>query len=125
MPDFEISEVVVLTLWAEDIPAQVNFYHNVLGLEPLVTPGHDHRPHFKLNGATLVILQGQPHPAENTKPDRWPLFALAVNDLEKFVEQLKTHEIQLPWGIEGQSPKNYVMFQDPAGNLIEVVQAHQ
>ncbi|MBW8009678.1 MAG: VOC family protein [Chloroflexi bacterium] len=124
MPDFTISEIVVLTLWAENIPAAVNFYHNVLGLEPLATPGHGHQPHFKLNRATLVINQGQPHEAENAKPDRFPLFALAVNDLDKLVGQLSTHEIPLPWGIEGQSPRKYVMFHDPAGNLIELVQGH-
>jgi catechol 2,3-dioxygenase-like lactoylglutathione lyase family enzyme len=122
MPAFNVGRVVVTTLWAQDVPAAVHFYRDGLGLQPV--PHHGAYPSFELEGSYLVILQGQPRPAENAKPARFPLFALAVDDLDRAVEHLRAHGVALPWGIEGHEPGRYVMFHDPAGNLIELVQDH-
>jgi catechol 2,3-dioxygenase-like lactoylglutathione lyase family enzyme len=56
--DFMQPNLAVVSLWAEDVAATAHFYRDVIGLHLLK---HDqHRPHFELGGAYLVILQGRP-----------------------------------------------------------------
>jgi glyoxylase I family protein len=121
MPDFKVGRVMVTTVWAQDVPAAAHFYRDVLGLQPV--HHHGARPSFELEGSYLVILQGRPRPAEDAHPERFPLFALTVDDLDQAVEHLQAHGVSLPWGVEGHQNR-YVMFHDPGGNLIELVQEH-
>ena len=114
-----IKNVAVISLWAEDVPKAAHFYRDVLGLE-LVEHHHDSRPHFRVGDAYLVILKGKPIPAENREPSRFPLYAFKVQDLDAGVERLVAHNIELPWGIEGSGSSRWVMFHDPAGNLVEL-----
>lgn len=119
MPAYSPSRVVVISLWAEDVPATAHFYKDVLGLE-LLSHHHGDRPHFKVGETYLTILKGKPIPAENPTPERFPLFALGVDDLDSAVERLQTHGVELPWGVEEGQDSRWVMFYDPAGNLIEI-----
>ncbi len=112
--------VAVISLWAENVPATTHFYRDVIGLKLL--SHHGGRPHFDVNGIYLTILQGKPQPAEHSLPERFPIFALAVDDLESSVAKLSSHQVDLPWGIESDAGSRCVMFHDPAGNLIELVQ---
>jgi catechol 2,3-dioxygenase-like lactoylglutathione lyase family enzyme len=112
--------IAVLSLWAEDVPAAAHFYRDVVGL-PLLAH-HGGPPHFDLDGAYLVILKGRPMPAQNPAPPRFPLAALAVPDLDRAVDRLRAHAVELPWGVEEGPDSRWVMFHDPAGNLIELVQ---
>jgi catechol 2,3-dioxygenase-like lactoylglutathione lyase family enzyme len=113
-------QLSVVSLLAEDVPAATHFYRDVLGLNLL--PHHGQRPHFDLGGIFLTILKGHPTPAQNTEPARFPLIAFSVGDLDGMVERLGAHQVALPWGIEKYGPARWVMFNDPAGNLIELVQ---
>jgi catechol 2,3-dioxygenase-like lactoylglutathione lyase family enzyme len=115
------TRLAVITLWAEDVPAAAHFYRDVIGLRLLPMP-HDYRPHFDLNGVYLVILRGTPHPAENATPARFPVVAFAVDNLEAAVTQLRAQNVELPWGVEEDASSRWVMFHDPAGNLIEIAQ---
>jgi catechol-2,3-dioxygenase len=112
--------VAVISLWAEDVPAAAHFYRDVVGLKLLHPAGST--PHFEIGGSYLVILKGKPHPAEDPVPDRFPLVAFAVDDLDAAVELLQAHQVDLPWGIEKDTGSRWVMFHDPAGNLIELVE---
>jgi catechol 2,3-dioxygenase-like lactoylglutathione lyase family enzyme len=111
---------VVVSLWAEDVPKLVHFYRDVLGLG--LKTHHGHQPHFDVSGVNLVILQGVPTPAQEALPPRFPLFALQVEDLDTEMSKLNKHGIELPWGVEGGPGSRYVMFHDPGGNLIELVE---
>lgn len=113
------NRVVVLSLWAEDVPKTAHFYKDILGLE-LFQHHHGDRSHFKVGDTYLVILKGKPSPAGDMDPERFPLFALGVPDLDAAVERLKAHGIELPWGVEENAGSRWVMFYDPAGNLIEL-----
>ena len=77
------------------------------------------------DGSFIVIMEGQLEPPRNPK-QRWPMFALAVSSLDQTVEALREAGVELPWGIEEfgapEPSSRYVMFHDPAGNLIEVVE---
>ena len=111
-------KLAVVTLWAEDVDLMSEFYQNVLGL-PLVTVDRG-RPHFDFGGGYLTVLPGQPHKVQDSKPSRFPVIAFAVDDLHEFIHQLKSHKVEMPWGIEEDSDSLCVMFYDPGGNLIEV-----
>ena len=112
--------LAVISLWAEDVVATAHFYRDVIGLKLLM---HDqHRPHFDLGGVYLVILQGRSFPPLDPVPARFPIVAFAVDDLDVAVEHLHLHHVDLPWGIEEDTDSRWVMFPDPAGNLIELAQ---
>jgi len=114
------TRIAVVSLWAEDVPQTAHFYRDAIGL-PLL-PHHGERPHFKLGDSYLVILKGSPMPPQDTNPARFPLIALAVDDLDAAIERLSLHRVEMPWGVESDAASRWVMLNDPAGNLIELVQ---
>jgi catechol-2,3-dioxygenase len=110
--------LAVVSLWAEDVAATTHFYRDVIGLELL---RHDqHRPHFDLGGSYLVILKGRPNPPTDPIPVRFPVIALAVDDLDAAIDHLRAHHVDLPWGVEEGADSRWVMLRDPAGNMIEL-----
>ncbi len=113
--------IAVVSLWAEDVTAAAHFYRDAIGLQLLAHHSHE-RPHFDLGGSYLVILKGRPQAALNPLPTRFPLVALAVEDLDSAVDRLRVHGAELPWGIEEGADSRWVMFHDPAGTLIELLQ---
>lgn len=112
--------IAVVSLWAEDVPRTVHFYRDVIGLK--LMPHHGAQPAFEVNGVYLTILQGKPLYPENPVPPRFPLVAFAVEDLGVAVEKLRLHQVEMMWGIEENQHSRWVMFYDPAGNLIELVE---
>ena len=114
------ARFAIVSLWAEDVPTTAHFYHDVLGLHFL--PHHGAQPAFDLDGAYLTILKGKPRPAQDAAPAHFPLFALAVDDLDAALALLHAHRVDLPWGIERGAQSRWVKFHDPAGNLIELVE---
>jgi predicted enzyme related to lactoylglutathione lyase len=110
-------KLAVVSLWAEDVQHTADFYREVLGLTLLTVDRG--RPHFDLGGAYLVILAGKPHKADGT---RFPVLAFAVDDLEAAIRQLESRGVKLPWGVEQDADSRWVMFDDPAGNLLEIMQ---
>jgi catechol 2,3-dioxygenase-like lactoylglutathione lyase family enzyme len=118
MSSFRPEHAAVVTLWAEDVPALVSFYRDVVGLPRLAH--HHHPPAFDLgHGLALAIVEGQPAHAREPRGSRFPMLAFSVSDLAEAVEQLRRHEVDLPWGIEAAATGRWVKFYDPAGNLIE------
>ena len=110
-----------MTIWssADKLEQTSVFYRDTLGLSSIANNV------FNARGTYLVVMQGDLGQPKNTQR-RWPLFALTVSDLEQEVIKLKHHGFDFPWGIEefndGNTASRYVMFYDPAGNLIELVE---
>jgi catechol 2,3-dioxygenase-like lactoylglutathione lyase family enzyme len=113
-------KLAVISLWAEDVVAAAHFYRDVIGLKLLMH--EQHRPHFDLGGVYLVILKGRPLPPLEPVPARFPIAAFAVDDLDAAIDRLRTHYVDRPWGVEEDAASRWVMFHDPAGNLIELAQ---
>ena len=115
------SHLAVISLYAVDLDRSVEFYRDVIGLY-LVSEGAGH-PHFRLDGTYLVMLKGNPQPAQETDGDPFPVIAFAVDDLDGALDRLKAKGVVLPWGVEADARARWAMFHDPAGNLIELVQS--
>ncbi len=112
--------LAVVSLWAEDVSKAAHFYRDVLGLR--LMPHHGECAVFDLGGTYLMILRGKPQPAQDMQPARFPLVAFRVPNLDAAIEQLHAHAIATPWGIESGAGNRWVMFHDPAGNLLEFVE---
>jgi catechol 2,3-dioxygenase-like lactoylglutathione lyase family enzyme len=110
--------LAVVSLWAEDVQKMTDFYQNVLGL-PLATIDRG-RPHFDFGGGYLTILPGQPYKAQDSMQSRFPVIAFAVDDLHETIRQLKSHDVEMPWGVEEDNDSRWIMFYDPGGNLLEI-----
>jgi catechol 2,3-dioxygenase-like lactoylglutathione lyase family enzyme len=112
----------VVSLWAPDEWEAAHFYRDVVGLKLIP---HQGRPYFDLGGTYLTILRGSPRPALDAVPDRFPLVAFTVRSLEGAIERLRSSGVEMPWGIEGAGTTRYVMFRDPAGNIVELAEGLQ
>jgi catechol 2,3-dioxygenase-like lactoylglutathione lyase family enzyme len=110
------TQLAVLSLYAKDVPSTAHFYRDEIGLR--LIPHHSGRLHFDLGGVYLTILEGQPPSAAA----HFPVVAFSVDDLDVAIGRLQAHGVELPWGIEEYDGTRWVMFHDPAGNLIELVE---
>ena len=113
-------KLAVVSLWAEDVAATAHFYRDVIGLR--LIDQHADRPHFDLGGAYLAIRKSRSTPQRDPDFDRFPVVAFAVDDLKAAIERLGAYHIDLPRGIEQDAGSRWIMFDDPAGNLIELAQ---
>jgi len=110
----------MVSLKAKDVARAAHFYRDVIGLE--MAGHHGHMPDFDLNGTYLTIIQGEPVATLAGASAQFPVLALEVEDLDKAIDRLRLHHVELPWGIEQGDTSRWVKFYDPAGNLIELVQ---
>jgi catechol 2,3-dioxygenase-like lactoylglutathione lyase family enzyme len=112
--------LAVISLWAEDVPACTHFYRDVIGVGFARQHAGD-RPHFDLGGSFLAIVSGRP--AISPEPEsRFPVVALSIPELDKGIRRLRLHGVELPWGVEDNASGTWVMFRNPVGNLVELVQ---
>ena len=113
--------LAVVTLWAEDVPTTAHFYRDVIGLD--LMPHHGQRPAFDLgHGAHLVILRGQPVAAVDPALPHFPQVAFAIENLDRAVHYLEAHGVELLSGIQTGPDARWIVFKDPAGNLVELAQ---
>jgi catechol 2,3-dioxygenase-like lactoylglutathione lyase family enzyme len=121
-----LPQLAVVSLWVADLAAALRFYEQVIGLPLNAAPGK--RPHFKLaNGATLVLLEGRPQPAildTEAFTGRFPTLVFAIPDFDSALQRLEQAGVRLPWGVETDQHRRWVMFHDPSGNLIELVDSN-
>ena len=77
--------------------------------------------HFDLGGIYLVIIAGFPA-LPRADEARFPMVTFSVPNLEIACEKLRAGKVEIPWGIESDRSGRWVMFHDPAANLVELVQ---
>jgi catechol 2,3-dioxygenase-like lactoylglutathione lyase family enzyme len=113
---FKPQKLLVVTLWAEDVPELIHFYRDVIGLELL--PEHGKEPAFAVgDGTHLIIKRGKSVITPHSQP--FPLIAFEVDNLDKAIAQLKSHQVVLTTEVVSNPTAQYVIFHDPAGNLLE------
>lgn len=119
MVQFKPNQLIVVTIWAENIPEILHFYRDVIGLELL--PHHGEQPVFVVgDGVHLLIRRGSLVPAQNA--ESFPLIAFEVENLDKAIEHLESHGKPIDTEIITTPSAKYILFHDPAGNLLEFAQ---
>ncbi len=114
------TKLYVVTLWADDVKTCAHFYRDVIGLR--LIDQHTPHPHFDLDDAYLTIRPTRSIQPRDRDSDRFPIIAFAIDDLDAAIDRLHSHHIDLPWSIEQDEDGRWIMFDDPAGNLIELVE---
>ena len=113
-------KLAMVGLKAQDVVRTAHFYRDVIGLE--MAGHHGHMPDFNLNGTYLTIIQGEPVAKLVGMSAQFPVLALEAENLDKVIDRLGLHHVELPWGIEQGETSCWVKFYDPTGNLIEIVE---
>jgi catechol-2,3-dioxygenase len=113
---------IVTTLWAPDPEKIAHFYADILGLQRQDT--HGHTPNFIVGQMSLVIMQGTPQPVKDMKRDPWPIFAFQVPNYKEIDARLIKNESPILEYNPESAPSLWFMFSDPAGNILELVDAH-
>ena len=115
------THITVVSLWAEDVPAAAHFYQDVVGLNNYAAPcrrSYPFRPGWLCPDdrpwATRRFRRTQ------SRYSRWSLFR-SLN-WRRRSETLRLYGVDLPWGVETNAASRWVMFHDPAGNLVELVE---
>ncbi|HLI53831.1 MAG TPA: VOC family protein [Acidimicrobiales bacterium] len=106
-----------VSLNVADVPSALSFYVDLLGLKP-----RSDRPDFGFGGAWLDAGDQQVHLIEGEPPpDRGQHFALAVDDLEAVVAELRDQGLQVSDAVPvGRSLQAFT--RDPSGNTVELHQ---
>jgi catechol 2,3-dioxygenase-like lactoylglutathione lyase family enzyme len=119
MSTFKTGKLIVVTLWAPDIIETVHFYRDVLGLDLL--PHNEKQPIFSVGeGVHMMIRKGTPLPAEDATP--FPVAAFQVLNLDEAIEHLQAQGVKMAGEIVTNPSARYIMFRDPAGNLLEIAE---
>jgi len=119
MSAFKVGKLIVVTLWAPDIAEIVHFYRDILGLNLL--PHHEKQPVFSVGeGTHMMIREGKPLPVEDATP--FPVVAFQVANLDQAIEHLQAHGVKMAGEIVTNPSARYIMFHDPAGNLLEIAE---
>ncbi len=113
-------KLYVVSLFVEDVQAAARFFREVIGLPELMhhTGGS---PHFDLGGSILTIRRGRSALPSKAEP-RFPILAFSTSNLDAAMDRLRVHAVEIPWGVEKNTASRWVMFHDPAGNLLELVE---
>ena len=121
MPHFRPDRLAIVGIPAEDVPAALHFYQDIIGLTLL--PHHHERPAFDLGNDTyLVIVKSQHGLVPAADEPTFPMLTFATKDLDQAVDHLEAHGVELLSGIETGTEVRWILFYDPAGNLIEIAQ---
>jgi len=119
MNEFKSRCISVVSIWTDKIEETMDFYANLLGLERCnCSSYHMEPPHFRINDAFLVILNGKTKPTNDSQ--FFPIIAITVDELEKAYNKLKSSNIEILKEIEEDSSSRWFFCKDPGGNLIEL-----
>jgi catechol 2,3-dioxygenase-like lactoylglutathione lyase family enzyme len=116
-------------IYADDVPAVVAFYSEVVGLREIEAPAPDSAA-FRLDDGTLLLIfrpsmssaPGRLVPAHRTTGAGPLAFRMGEGELDPFTEGLSAKGIEIEreitWPLGGRS----VYVRDPAGNSVEFVE---
>lgn len=116
----KIKGLLIVTVWAQNVEKTMHVFRDVLGLS--MVPHHGPRPHFKIGETPITILQSDAPMTQFGQTQRFPSLAFEVESLDEATQRLNSYGVELPWGVEDDGNGRWVMFRDPAGNLIEIAE---
>lgn len=120
-----VSAFLHASILVSDTTRSLEFYSNILGLQP-----SNNRPDLGYPGAWLAVGGQQIHLIELPNPDPTSgrpahgghdrHIALGVNNMEELQRRLEEHSIAFT---KSRSGRGAIFFRDPDGNAIECVEA--
>ena len=123
----EIHGVYETVLYADEIPAMVAFYRDVVGLEPIDPPDELSAAFRLADGNVLLIFDperssaaGRFVPSHGTRGAGH--MAFGVEGLDELKADLEQRGIEIEREIEWNENGRSVYFRDPAGNSVEYVE---
>lgn len=120
-----IDRVDHLVLTVADVDRAVDFYEQILGMEPVIFPGGRHAMRFgnqviKLHQASELVQPTAQHPV----PGSANLCFVTSQPLSEFQEHLRGNDIRIEEGpvsrIGAAGSITSLYLRDPDGNLLEV-----
>ncbi|MDI2029824.1 VOC family protein [Saccharopolyspora sp. TS4A08] len=120
-----IDRVDHLVLTVADVDRAVEFYRDVLGMEPVEFPGERRAVRFgdqtiKLHASAELVEPTATHPV----PGSANLCFVTGQPLSDVQEHLRTSEVRIEEGPVGRTgskgPITSLYLRDPDGNLIEI-----
>lgn len=110
---------------ADDVDQLANWYCTVLGYEKY---HRDDKPVWMLKAPDSSLIEimpkdATPRPQRTTWTPGWSHLALRVNDIEQAIEELDKHNVE--WQgemVEAIGGGKVRSFQDPEGNMLQVVE---
>jgi catechol 2,3-dioxygenase-like lactoylglutathione lyase family enzyme len=122
-----VQSVYETVLYADDVPALVAFYADVVGLTP-IDPPDEHSAAFRLgDGGVLLVFD----PSRTNTPGRFVPphgatgdchIAFRVDQLDGAAGELRAHDVDIERAITWPSGGRSIYFRDPAGNSVEYVE---
>jgi catechol 2,3-dioxygenase-like lactoylglutathione lyase family enzyme len=114
-------------LYADDVPALVAFYSDVVGLTEIDAPD-EHSAAFRLEDGNVLLVFD---PSRTSSPGRFVPehgttgdghVAFKVSDLDAAAGGLRGHDVDIEREITWPKGGRSVYFRDPANNSVEFVE---
>ncbi|HYZ30123.1 MAG TPA: VOC family protein [Thermoleophilaceae bacterium] len=122
-----VQSVYETVLYADDVPALVAFYCDVVGLTA-IHPPDEHSAAFRLeDGGVLLVFD----PSRTNMPGRFVPphganghghIAFRVDQVDGAADALRANDVEIERTITWPSGGRSVYFRDPAGNSVEYVE---
>lgn len=122
-----VQRVYETVLYADDVPALVAFYSDVVGLDA-IDPPDEHSAAFRLadSGVLLVFDPSRTRAPGRFVPEHGTTgnghVAFRVDELEAAASELRAHDVEIEREITWPSGGRSVYFRDPANNSVEFVE---
>lgn len=123
----EVHGVYETVLYADDVPAMVAFYSDVVGLNAIEPPDETSAAFRLADGNVLLIFNaelssaaGRFVPSHGTRGEGH--LAFKVDGLDELTSSLTSKGIEIEREITWNENGRSVYFRDPAGNSVEFVE---
>lgn len=121
------GRILETSLYASDLPAEENFFLQILGLEPFARLAGRHL-FYKIGAGMLLIfnpekslMPGGEVPSHGARGAGHVAFAVDEKELDSWREHLSRHRVEIETEVSWPKGGYSIYFRDPAGNSIELV----
>jgi catechol-2,3-dioxygenase len=126
MMRLKTGRILETSLYASDLPAAENFYHQVIGLEPFSRLAGRHL-FYKIGEGMLLIFNpeeslqtGGQVPPHGAQGPGHVAFAVNERDLDGWRKHLARQRVEIEMEIAWPRGGYSIYFRDPAGNSVEL-----
>ena len=104
-----------LNLIVRDLARSTTFYEKTLGFRPALAKGTT--VWLQAGEDLLGLSEGEP---PESKPNHWGFRVASADEVDRWAEQLSSHDVGLEKGPYTRSDGRSVYFRDPDGYILEI-----